>query len=124
MRGLDPKLKSARFANYVTVLRKEMLRLSRACGVCHPALVSSDRLEIINDRFQGTTVSELFGFDPSWGMPTPEEREQVEALMRDPGIMGKPVDAPTIDNTPVVRHEPTAWVTSKSASARSPTPAG
>ena len=32
MRGLDPELKSARAANYLVALRKELLSLARACG--------------------------------------------------------------------------------------------
>ena len=35
-RGLDPALKSVRAANYLVQLRKELLQLSRACGVLSP----------------------------------------------------------------------------------------
>src|SRR5262249_31138483 len=58
MHGLDPELKSARLANYVVTLRKELLQLSRACGVCHPALVSGDHLEILDGHFGAKTVDE------------------------------------------------------------------
>ena len=69
-RGLDPTLKSVRCANYVIRMRKELLELSRACGVEHPSLVRSDMLEIIDERFGSRTVSEVFGYDRSWGVPT------------------------------------------------------
>jgi len=59
--GLDPELKAVRLANYVLSLRKELLILSRACGVQHPSLVSSDRIEILNDRFGAQTVEQLLG---------------------------------------------------------------
>ena len=36
-RGLDPALKSVRLANYISTLRHELLELSHACGVRHPA---------------------------------------------------------------------------------------
>lgn len=45
MRGLDPTLKSVRLANYIITLRKELLILSYACGVKHPAFISADFLE-------------------------------------------------------------------------------
>jgi glutamate synthase domain-containing protein 2 len=65
MRGLDPTLKSARLANYVVALRKELLRLSRACGVAHPALITTDCFEIIDDRFGGVSVTDAFGLNVS-----------------------------------------------------------
>lgn len=60
-RGLDPTLKSVRLANYVVTLRKELLALSRACGVTHPALVPASQLEMLDDRFGAKTVADVFG---------------------------------------------------------------
>lgn len=60
--GLDPTHKANRFANYVVALRKELLQLSRACGVEHPSLVSPDDLEIVDECFQSKSVSECFGY--------------------------------------------------------------
>jgi glutamate synthase (ferredoxin) len=112
MRGLDPELKSVRFANYVTVLRKEILRLSRACGVLHPGLFTSESLEVIDDRFQGRTVAELFGFDPAWGMPPWADRLEIERLMREPAAIQRPTGAPTLHAEAVVSHpRPSAWPT-------------
>jgi glutamate synthase domain-containing protein 2 len=59
--GLEPELKSVRLANYILSLRKELLSLSRACGVTHPSLVGADRIEILNDRFGAQTVEQLLG---------------------------------------------------------------
>lgn len=81
MRGLDPTSKAARLANYVRTLRKELLRLSRACGVAHPALVTSDHIEILDDRFGSMPARELFGYRPEWGHPSVEDREQIPELM-------------------------------------------
>jgi glutamate synthase (ferredoxin) len=74
-RGLDPKLKSARLANYVTMFRKELLALVHACGLVHPALVTADQLEILDGRFGTSSVSELFGTGDhqDWGLPSPED---------------------------------------------------
>ena len=81
MRGLDPTSKADRLANYVMTLRKDLLRLSRACGVPHPALVTSDHIEILDDRFASTPARELFGYEPEWGHPSAADREQIPELM-------------------------------------------
>lgn len=62
IRGLDPSSKSHRLANYIVTLRKELLQVSHACGVEHPALVSTDHLELIDEHFQSATVSQRFGY--------------------------------------------------------------
>ncbi|MBI1355564.1 MAG: FMN-binding glutamate synthase family protein [Acidobacteria bacterium] len=82
MRGLDPTDKSARLANYICTLRKEMLLLSRAAGVEHPGLVTADRFEILNDRFDSQTARELFHYEADWGLPSPEDQAAIIELMR------------------------------------------
>jgi glutamate synthase (ferredoxin) len=82
MRGLNPELKSARVANYVVVLRKELLALSRACGVEHPAMVSSEHLEVIDDRLGSRTLKEVFGYESHYGLPSAADREEIVARMR------------------------------------------
>ena len=57
MRGLDPTDKSARLANYITTLRKEVLQLCRACGVEHPSQMSlKDHFEVMENRFQARPI--------------------------------------------------------------------
>ena len=80
-RGLDPDLKSVRCANYLASLRFELLRLSRACGVAHPALVTADQLEVLEDRWRAVTLREVVGYEPGWGRPSPEDSEIVVRLM-------------------------------------------
>lgn len=60
-RGLDPASKSVRVANYVVTLRKELLALSRACGVDHPSKVTPHQIEILDGRFEARTVADLLG---------------------------------------------------------------
>ncbi|MCC6556365.1 MAG: FMN-binding glutamate synthase family protein [Polyangiaceae bacterium] len=81
MRGLDPTFKAARLANYVTTLRKELLQLSRACGVPHPALVTMDHIEILDDRLRARPAAEHFEYRPGWGCPSPADQEAIRALM-------------------------------------------
>ena len=81
MRGLDPTLKSDRLANYVCNLRKEIDALARACGVCHPALLTNDHIEILDGRFGSASLFELFDYRPGWGLPAQVDRAQIRRLM-------------------------------------------
>jgi hypothetical protein len=71
MRGLDPTLKSARLANYIATLRKELTHLAHACGVAHPALVPLDAFAIVGGGEGGGPQSarEAYAYEPGWGMP-------------------------------------------------------
>ena len=79
--GLDPTLKSVRAANYIVTLRKELLALSRACGVEHPALISVDHLEILDDRFGSSSIRELFGYQKGVGLPSQEDQHSIREWM-------------------------------------------
>ena len=83
MRGLDPTLKSARLANYVITLRKEILQLSRACGVCHPALVGGSHIEILDGQFGAKSVYDLFNYREGWALPTEADRIEIERVMAE-----------------------------------------
>jgi glutamate synthase domain-containing protein 2 len=71
MRGLDPRLNSARAANYVVTLRSELLALARSCGVPHPALVTADHLQIVSERYGSTPLREVFGYEADWPLLPP-----------------------------------------------------
>ncbi|MCB9727117.1 MAG: FMN-binding glutamate synthase family protein [Deltaproteobacteria bacterium] len=60
IRGLDPTQKSARLANYIMVLRKEILWLARATGVVHPALIGPNHFAIVDSRFRSLSLEEAF----------------------------------------------------------------
>ena len=62
MKGLDPRVKAARVANYITTLRKELLQLSRACGVPNPSQITTDDFEILDGCFGTKSASERFGY--------------------------------------------------------------
>jgi len=79
VRGLDPTLKSARLANYILTVRNELLRLSRACGLAHPALASLEHIEVLDDRFGSANVYELFGYRPGFGLPSSQDQQQLAA---------------------------------------------
>jgi glutamate synthase domain-containing protein 2 len=78
--GLDPTLKSARLANYLVTLRKELVQLANACGEVHPALVPLDRLAILEGLSQ-RSAREVFGYEPGWGLPEEADRMAIRALL-------------------------------------------
>ncbi len=79
-RGLDPTDKAVRLANYVVTLRKEIMRLCRACGVEHPALITADHFEILDERFDAVGMAELFGYDEDWCRPSDGFRREIAQL--------------------------------------------
>lgn len=82
MGGLDPTLKSARLANYIITLRKDLLSLAHACGELHPALVSLDRFELL-DGLVMRGAREVFKYEAGWGMASAEDRDAILDIMRE-----------------------------------------
>ncbi len=80
-RGLDPTLKSVRAARFVTQLRKELLDLSHACGEPHPALVTTEQLELLDEGFQSRSARDVFAYEPGWGRPSPADQAELRRLM-------------------------------------------
>ncbi len=91
--GLDPTLKSARLANYIVTLRKELLQLARACGEPHPALVPPDRFDLV-DGFSTRSAREVFGYAEGWGRPTEGHRAAIRAIMERGGETSRPAGRP------------------------------
>ena len=83
MRGLDPTDKAARLANYIVTLRKELLQLARVCGFPHPAMITPDQCEIVDEAFDARSLREVFnlGDNQAWGLPSPEQQDQISAIM-------------------------------------------
>jgi len=64
-RGLDPTDKGVRLANYVSGLRRELLRLSFACGMKHPALLGPDAVAIRCADGGYRSAHEHYGVNPA-----------------------------------------------------------
>ncbi|MDP7066030.1 MAG: FMN-binding glutamate synthase family protein [Acidimicrobiales bacterium] len=64
-RGLDPTDKAVRLANYMSGLRYELLRLSYACGVRHPALLGPAEVSVrwVDGRYR--SLHDHYGVDSS-----------------------------------------------------------
>ncbi|MGE3174693.1 MAG: FMN-binding glutamate synthase family protein [Planctomycetota bacterium] len=82
MRGLDPTHKSARLANYLTVLRKEMLWLCHAAGADHPCEVTLDHFEILDDRLRAVPAREHFGYPHGCTVPPRQRLADVRQAMQ------------------------------------------
>ncbi|MEZ4447985.1 MAG: FMN-binding glutamate synthase family protein [Nannocystaceae bacterium] len=78
--GLDPTSKSARLANYLMTLRKDLLALAHACGELHPSLVDLDRVDLL-DGYDRRAARQVFHYEPGWGQPSAVERAEVMAMM-------------------------------------------
>lgn len=89
-RGLVPTQKGPRVASYLAALRHELLRLSRACGQPHPAMVPPSILEVLQPGYQSTSVQRVFGYADGWGLPSAEQLLDLEAVLRD---LGETVDS-------------------------------
>jgi hypothetical protein len=77
-RGLDPADKSVRAAYYLAALRQELLRLARACGHRHPALVGPEQVEYLSDGHGAQSLAELSGYRPEWSRPSPADVTALE----------------------------------------------
>lgn len=63
-RGLDPVTKGERVGNYITGLRRELTRLSFACGVAHPSLIGPDGISVVDGAREMVSAHEWYGVDP------------------------------------------------------------
>lgn len=82
VRGLDPTLKAARLANYLLAMRKDLLRLSHACGVPHPALITTRDFEVMDGNLHGRRIEEIFGYQEGLGLPSQADQEEIRRLMQ------------------------------------------
>jgi glutamate synthase domain-containing protein 2 len=79
--GLDPALKSVRASNYVTTLRRDLVKVAEACGVEHPGLIDTGSVEILTGRTTSTPLGEVYGYADGWGLPSPADRAEIVRLM-------------------------------------------
>jgi glutamate synthase (ferredoxin) len=82
-RGLDPALKSVRAANYVVSLRRDLLKVSEAVGVAHPALLTPDDIDILDGNRSSVSLRELYGYDAAWGRPGPDLLATIDQIMSE-----------------------------------------
>jgi Conserved region in glutamate synthase len=97
-RGLDPEQKSHRLANYILTLRRDLLKVSEAAGVRHPAMLGPNDVEILDGDRGHRPLAEVYGYQEGWGIPGPEIVREIDEYMT------RYDDPPGTDE--VVEHEP------------------
>lgn len=62
--GIDPRLKSVRFAKYIKTLRKETLEMAHACGYEHPSQIKMKDIDIsCGDNNRTITLEQAFKYE-------------------------------------------------------------
>jgi glutamate synthase domain-containing protein 2 len=79
--GLDPALKSVRAANYISTLRRDLLKVAEACGVEHPGLIDSSAVEVLTGRTASTPLADVYDYRPDWGLPSAADQDAIIAIM-------------------------------------------
>ena len=82
--GLDPLNKADRATNYLRTLRRDLLKVSEACGVAHPGLITADDLDILYGHESATSLREVYGYESKWGVPNEFDAAEVVRLMNGP----------------------------------------
>ena len=80
-RGLDPDSKSERVRNYVIALRRDLIKVSEAVGVCHPGLISPDDVDVVDGLRSTVPMREVYGYEPGWGELGPALRQEIVSIM-------------------------------------------
>lgn len=81
MHGLDPESKSARAANYVKTLRRDLLKVSEAVGVAHPSLITADDIDLIDGLLSSRPLREVYGYGRAWGTVGKELADEITTIM-------------------------------------------
>ena len=83
VRGLDPTNKAHRLANYLTIFRKEVMWLTRACGYPHPGFIRGSDIEMLDTSYGGISPTDLFEYGDGWELPKPEDLQAAAQLMQE-----------------------------------------
>ena len=81
VRGLDPEDKAARCANYIKTLRRDLLKVSEAVGVAHPALITADDIDLIDGLQHSQPLRDVYGYGPHWGTVGPDAAAEITEIM-------------------------------------------
>jgi hypothetical protein len=80
--GLDPTDKSVRVANYLKTMRRDLLKVSEACGVAHPGLLTVHDIDIVDGVRSKRPLGEVYDYQPGWGMPSAAIQAEITEIMR------------------------------------------
>jgi glutamate synthase (ferredoxin) len=84
VRSLDPDLKAERTARYIGAFRRDLHKVAEAAGLLHPALVSTDDIDLLYGHATSKPLGEVVGYLPGWGQPGKQDIEALEQLLCGP----------------------------------------
>lgn len=92
--GIDPRLKSVRFARYINTLRKETLEMTHACGYEHPCQVQMKDIDIsCGDNNKTITLEQAFRYEkdvvPFTAMSDLFDCQYLAGLGKSPNALNK-----------------------------------
>jgi hypothetical protein len=70
-----------RAANYIRSLRRDLLKVSEACGVSHPSLIGVDDLDILNGQESATPLRAIYGYRFAWDKPAQSNEYDIDKIM-------------------------------------------
>jgi hypothetical protein len=70
-----------RAANYISTLRRDLIKVAEACGVEHPGLIDSGSVEVLTGRTASRPLHEVYGYEPGWGLPSAADRAEIARIM-------------------------------------------
>ena len=47
----------------------------------HPGLIDADAVEVLDGRTASTSLRDVYGYRPGWGLPSAEDRRAIIELM-------------------------------------------
>ncbi|MDN5892584.1 MAG: FMN-binding glutamate synthase family protein [Nocardioides sp.] len=80
-RGLDPASKSVRCYNYIKSLRRDLLKVSEAIGVCHPALIGVGDIDLVTGTRSMIGLGEQYGYHEDWDHLSQRHSEEITRIM-------------------------------------------
>ncbi len=55
--------------------------MANAVGVAHPAEITAEHLDLLDDELGSVPVAEHFGYKPDWGVPSFDQLETAKAAL-------------------------------------------
>ncbi len=82
-RALDPGDKSERVARYIGAFRRDLHKVANAAGLLHPALISTDDIDLLYGHNHSRPLAEVAGYEQGWGQPSESDIEALRALIQE-----------------------------------------
>jgi hypothetical protein len=77
----------------VVALRRDLLKVSEAVGVCHPGLIGPDDVDLVDGLRSTRGLRAVYGYEPGWGELGMALQEEVVGIMT--GLLPEPERPPT-----------------------------